>query len=110
MILTNKQIRELIKCPQFGDHTYGKWGSLPFEVRKTLYDLIMENESMDRIIKEHLKTKTYKLFIRKYDITKNDYIVKEEIIKTNDLYHEIGKIYSTSIEHIKRIDYQEVEK
>ena len=52
--------------------------------------------------------KTYKLFIRKYDIGVNDYVVVERIIKTDDLYHEIGKIYCQSIEEIKRIDYKEL--
>lgn len=51
---------------------------------------------------------TYKLFIRKYDIRVNDYVVVERIIKTDDLYHEIGKIYCQSIEDIKRIDYKEL--
>ena len=52
----------------------------------------------------------YKLFIRQYDITSNDYKVREEIVETNDIYHEIGKIYSTSFGEIKRIDYQEIDE
>ena len=52
----------------------------------------------------------YKLFIRQYDITSNDYKVREEIVETNDIYHEIGKIYSTSFAEIKRIDYQEIDE
>lgn len=52
----------------------------------------------------------YKLFIRQYDITSNDYKVREEIVETNDIYHEIGKIYSTSFTEIKRIDYQEIDE
>lgn len=54
--------------------------------------------------------KKYKLFIRQYDITSNDYKVREEIVETYDIYHEIGKIYSTSITEIKRIDYQEIDE
>lgn len=52
--------------------------------------------------------KTYKLFIRRYELTINDYITEERIVKTNDIYHEIGYIYSTSIVRIKRIDYMEI--
>lgn len=52
--------------------------------------------------------KRYKLYIRKYNILKNDYEVIEKEILTNDIYHEIGYIYCTSIEHIKRIDYVEI--
>lgn len=54
--------------------------------------------------------RTYKLFIRKYNLFKNDYEVVEKIVKTNDIYHEIGYIYSTTLEEIKRIDYVEVKE
>lgn len=54
--------------------------------------------------------KTYKLFIRKYNLFANDYIVYEQIVKTNDIYHTIGYIYCTSLEHIKRIDYFEIKE
>ncbi len=54
--------------------------------------------------------KTYKLFIRKYNFMKNDYEVVEEIVKTNDIYHEIGYIYCTTLEEIKRIDYVELKE
>ena len=52
--------------------------------------------------------KTYKLWIRKYNIFKNDYEVIKKIITTNDIYHETGYIYCTTIEDIERIAYQEV--
>lgn len=52
----------------------------------------------------------YKLFIRQYDITTNDYKVREEEVETNDIYHTIGKIYCTSITEIKRIDYMKIDK
>lgn len=52
--------------------------------------------------------KTYKLFIRKYDILSNDYITEVRIVHTTDLYHTIGYIYCTTIEDIKRIDYYEL--
>lgn len=49
--------------------------------------------------------KKYKLWIRKYNLFKNEYEVIEDVIATNDIYHEIGYIYCTTIEDIKRIDY-----
>jgi len=52
--------------------------------------------------------KQYKLLTRKYNILKRDYILEERIVKTNDIYHEIGYIYCTTIEDIKRIDYYEI--
>lgn len=52
----------------------------------------------------------YKLFINQYNITKNDYKVREEIVETNDIYHEIGKIYCTSLCDIKRIDYMKIDE
>ena len=54
--------------------------------------------------------KTYKLFIRKYNLFKNDYEVVEEIVKRNHIYHEIGYIYCTTLEDIKRIDYTEIKE
>ncbi len=54
------------------------------------------------------KIKKYKLFIRKYNIMVNDYVVEERIVETYDIYHTIGYIYCTTFEHIKRIDYFEV--
>lgn len=50
--------------------------------------------------------KQYKLFIKIYDISKNDYTILEKIVETNDIYHEIGYIYCTTLEDIKRIDYE----
>ena len=50
----------------------------------------------------------YKLWIRKYNILKNDYEVVEKIVETNDIYHEIGYIYCNTIEAIKRIDYHKL--
>ena len=52
--------------------------------------------------------KKYKLFIRKYNFMKNDYELIEKVVLTNDIYHEIGYIYCTSFEDIKRIDYMEI--
>lgn len=52
--------------------------------------------------------KTYILFIRRYEITINDYIVEKRIVKTDDIYHTIGYIYCTSLVGIKRIDYKEI--
>lgn len=54
--------------------------------------------------------KKYKLWIRKYNLFKNDYEIIEEVITTSDIYHEIGYIYCTTIEDIKRIDYQEIKE
>ncbi len=52
--------------------------------------------------------KKYKLLIRKYNFIKNDYEIIEKIVTTNDIYHEIGYIYCTTLEKIKRIDYYEI--
>lgn len=54
--------------------------------------------------------KKYKLWIRKYNIFKNDYEVIEKVITTNDIYHEIGYIYCTTLEDIKRIGYHEIKE
>ncbi len=54
--------------------------------------------------------KKYKLWITKYSVLRNKYEIIEEVITTNDIYHEIGYIYCTTIENIKRIDYQEIKE
>lgn len=54
--------------------------------------------------------KKYKLLIRRFDMNKLEYITEERIVITNDIYHEIGKIYCTTIEKIKRIDYCEIKQ
>ena len=54
--------------------------------------------------------KKYKLWILKYSIFKNYYEVIEKVITTNDIYHEIGYLYCTTLEKIERIDYQEVKE
>ena len=52
--------------------------------------------------------KTYKLFICQYNILKNNYVTYAKIVKTNDIYHEIGYLYCTELQHIIRIDYMEL--
>lgn len=59
---------------------------------------------------EMKKPKFYKLLINKYSILKNDYVIVERIVCTNDLYRTIGLIYCKSLEHIERIDYYEIKK
>ena len=74
--------------------------------------LLKENQELKKQIENYQKInnfKTYKLFIRQYNILANDYVTYERTIKTKDLYHEIGKIYCTEICEIKRIDYYEIE-
>ena len=54
--------------------------------------------------------KKYKLWIRKYNLFKNEYEVIEKIVRTNDIYHEIGYIYCTTLEDIRRVDYHEIKE
>mgnify|MGYP000164512015 CR=1 FL=1 len=52
--------------------------------------------------------KKYKIWIKKYDLFENENKLTKEIIVTNDIYHEIGYIYCTSLEKIESIHYQEI--
>ena len=54
--------------------------------------------------------KTYKLIIQEYNIKVNDYIIREQYVSTDDIYHTIGEIYCTSLVKIKRIDYIDISK
>lgn len=51
--------------------------------------------------------KTYLLKVRQYDITTNDYRIKVFKVTTDNIYRIIGKIFSTELEEIKRVDWSE---
>ncbi|MDE6472073.1 MAG: hypothetical protein K2L52_03510 [Clostridia bacterium] len=48
---------------------------------------------------------TYLLKVKQYDITLNDYRLKVYKVKTNDIYHVIGKIYCNAFERIESMSY-----
>ena len=50
-MISIEEIKENIKCPQFGDVEYGKWGSLRLEQRIAYRDLINIVEEQDKVIK-----------------------------------------------------------
>lgn len=47
-----ERLREDIKCPQFGDITYGRLGSLKYEDRKSIKRLLDEMDRADEVIKK----------------------------------------------------------
>ena len=56
-MITLEQIQENIKCPQFGDLEYGKWGALTLEQRtayKYLINIIEALELENRQLVEKL--------------------------------------------------------
>lgn len=55
MISVDK-IKENIKCPQFGDRYYGKWGAQKLEIREALKFMCDLCDSMDSIIKQQHET------------------------------------------------------
>ena len=55
-----------------------------------------------------MKKKKFKVFINYFDLKINDYIIEEIIIETNDIYHEIGSIYCTSLFYVVGIQYFEI--
>ena len=52
--------------------------------------------------------KTFKLYINHYDKHANIYTVSIQYVKTNDIFHVIGKIFYNSIVEIKSIDFEEI--
>lgn len=66
-----------------------------------------ENISRFKVVELNAQLKTYLLKVRQYDITKNDYILKVFKVTTDNIYRVIGKLHSTALEHIERIDYSE---
>ena len=49
--------------------------------------------------------RTYLLYVRQYDITIRDFRLYVYKVTTDNVYRIIGKIFSTSLEQIRRIDY-----
>ena len=47
----------------------------------------------------------YNIYYTKYNIIARDYIPYIQVVYTDDIYHEVGKLICTSIEEIKRISY-----
>ena len=91
-----EEIRDFIKCPQFGDEEYGKWGALRLEQRKVIYDLINFVECDDLEIKR-LKQKIDRL---------NKIIDKiEEFIQLKIIRYENEKDYILEPQDILDIYY-----
>jgi DNA-binding transcriptional MerR regulator len=70
------EIRNFIKCPQFGDSKYGRWGAYPLEVRETFKWLCDLHDSMDAIIESSFK---HNEFLRK-----ENELLKEELKELKD--------------------------
>lgn len=52
-----------------------------------------------------MKEELYKIFYKKYSVFGNGYLSYVKVVKTADIYHEVGKLICTSIEHVKDIWY-----
>ena len=70
------EIRNFIRCPQFGDLNYGKWGSYPLEVRETFKWLCDLHDSMDSIIQSTCKHNDF--------LIKENSLLKEELKELKD--------------------------
>ena len=49
--------------------------------------------------------KKYFLYVRQYNIMKNDYVLYIYFVETEDIFHTMGEMLFRSFEHIKRIDF-----
>lgn len=54
--------------------------------------------------------KKYFLYVRQYNIVKNDYVLYVYFVETNDIFHTIGEMIFRAFEHIKRIDFNDYTK
>ena len=60
------------------------------------------------MIKENSNAKKrYNLYYTKYNIIARAYIPYVKVIECTDIYHEIGKMICTTLEHIEKISYTE---
>ena len=49
--------------------------------------------------------KKYFLYVRRYSILTNDYELYVYRVETDNVYRVIGKLFVSSMEHVKRIDF-----
>lgn len=49
--------------------------------------------------------KKYLIYVRRYSVLTKDYSLLVYRVETDNVYRIIGKIFVTSIEEVKRIDY-----
>lgn len=77
---------------------------------KSLERFITDICNKPSVIMTEPKDRYYRVFIRQYSIIYDDYLCYVKLIKTDDLYHWIGYYYSTALEHVRRIDYQEIDE
>lgn len=54
--------------------------------------------------------KKYFLYVRKYSIVKNDYVLCVYLVETKDIFHTMGEMIFRTFEHIKRIDFNNYTK
>ena len=47
----------------------------------------------------------YNIYYKKYNVFARDYLLYVRVVYTDDIYHEVGKLYCTSFEKIDSIRY-----
>lgn len=52
--------------------------------------------------------KKYKIFVNAFDLSAGDYVIQTIVVETDDIYHEVGRIYCKSLGKIKDISYFEI--
>ena len=52
-----------------------------------------------------LRQQMYKIFYKKYSVFGHGYLSYVKVVKTADIFHEVGKLYCTSIENVKDVWY-----
>jgi len=106
-MISIEEIKENIKCPQFGDVDYGKWGSLRVEQRIAYRDLINIVEEQDKVIKTITKqvSENEDTAIK---LLKENVELKEELNKANeeikDLQEQVEYQNLWRNEYLNRID------
>lgn len=76
-------------------------------VHSTIEGLLNASSMQHKFPNVAKPTKTYLLYVRKYNIIANDYTIKVLRVKTDNVYRIVGKLYSTSLERIDRITWND---
>ena len=90
-----ERLREDIKCPQFGDITYGRLGSLKYEDRKSIKRLLDEMDRADEIIKKQffeLNKQKEVLDKIKETVSKEEFTMKKKYEMREDILELLEEI------------------
>lgn len=92
-----ERIRKAIECPQFGNETYGEWGTLNLEQRKFIKRLLDELDRADNYLKRYV--------LENEQLKANWNILKEFVLKKQAvLFNTEYTCYSNVLDKMQELE------